>query len=176
VTKAEIEDLVAVQVGALRRLANGRGAAVAFVKPHGALYNMAARDRAVAAAVASAVRAIDPGLVLVGLAGGELLAAGRAAGLGVASEVFADRTYQPDGSLTPRSRPGALIAEASAAAAQVLRVVRDSAVRTATGEDVGIAADTVCLHGDGPHAVAFAKRLRAELDAEGVDVRPFVRR
>jgi UPF0271 protein len=105
-----------------------------------------------------------------------LLAAGRAAGLGVASEAFADRTYQPDGSLTPRSRGDALIAEASAAAVQVLRMVRDRVVRAANGEDLAIAVDTVCLHGDGPHAVAFARRLRAELAAEGMDVRTFVRR
>lgn len=145
------------------------------VKPHGALYNLAARDAALAAAVAEAVQACDPELVLFGLAGSASIAAARRCGLRVASEVFADRTYQPDGSLTPRSRADALIADEAACVAQVLRLVREGRVRATNGADVAIAADTVCLHGDGAHAVEFARRLRTALAEAGVAVRPIHR-
>ena len=158
-----VRELVASQIAALARLAPLR-----HVKPHGALYNQAARDPAVAAAVADAVRASQPGLVLFALAGSELVRAGRAAGLAVAEEVFADRTYQRDGSLTPRPAPNALITDEGAAVAQVRRMVREGKVRATDGTDVTIRADTVCLHGDGPHAVAFARRLNAELRGAGV--------
>jgi 5-oxoprolinase (ATP-hydrolysing) subunit A len=167
-TPAEAHDLVRRQVAALDRVARACGGRLAHVKPHGALYHLAARDRALAQAVAAAVRESDPRLILVGLAGSELLAAGRACGLRIASEVFADRTYQPDGSLTPRSRAEALIADEAAAVAQVLRLVREGAVIATDGTRVALTADTVCVHGDGPHAVAFARRLRQELGAAGV--------
>jgi UPF0271 protein len=165
--------LVEAQVGELLQLALEQRTRLSHVKPHGALYNLAARDFALADAIAAAVRALDPQLVLFGLAGSELLRAGRARGLRVASEVFADRTYQADGSLTPRAQPGALIASEAEAVAQVLRMVQEGIVRAADGTDVLVAADTVCVHGDGPRAVAFAWRLRADLAAAGVDVRPF---
>jgi UPF0271 protein len=158
--------LVSEQIDALRALGPVR-----HVKPHGALYNMAARDGALAVAVASAVHAVDPALVLVGLAGSELLHAGRARGLRVAGEVFADRTYQRDGSLTPRSRPDALIHDEAAAVAQVLRMVREGMVRATEGTDVPVTADTICVHGDGPHAVAFARRLNAELRRAGIAIK-----
>ncbi|HEY0945808.1 MAG TPA: 5-oxoprolinase subunit PxpA [Opitutaceae bacterium] len=164
----ELGALVRHQVEALRVIAPVR-----HVKPHGALYNLAARDEAVADAVAGAVHAIDPELVLVGLAGSALLRAGRACGLRVASEVFADRTYQPDGSLTPRTRPEALIADEATAVSQVLRMVREGCVRAIGGTDVPVRADTVCLHGDGPQAVAFARRLNAELRRAGIGLRAF---
>jgi UPF0271 protein len=167
-TPDEVRKLVAWQIDALRALGP-----VWHVKPHGALYNMAARDAALAAAVASAVHAADPALVLFGLAGSELLRAGRALGLRVAGEVFADRTYQRDGSLTPRLRPDALIGDEAAAVAQVLRMVREGVVRATDGTEVPVAADTVCVHGDGPHAVAFARRLNVELRRAGVAVRAF---
>jgi UPF0271 protein len=169
-----IMDLVRTQVATLRRLAAETGAVVRHVKPHGALYNLSARNPEVAEAIAEAVAGIDAGLALYGLAGGELLRAGRAHGLTVASEVFADRTYQDDGSLTPRDRPGALITDEAAALAQVLRMVREGRVRSTGGLDVPVTADTVCLHGDGPKAVAFARALRAELLRAGVAVRPLV--
>ena len=141
------------------------------VKPHGALYNLAARDAQVARAIAEAVRAVDPALILVGLAGSALLREGRACGLRVASEVFADCTYQRDGSLTPRTHPDALIADEAAAVAQVLRMVREGVVRATDGTDVPVRADTVCVHGDGPHAVAFARSLHAELTRVGVVIK-----
>ncbi len=169
----EIIRLVVAQTQTLQRLAAEQGVRVGHVKPHGALYNLAARDAAVARAVAEGVRACGAELVLFGLAGSASLAAAAAVGLRGASEVFADRTYQADGSLTPRSRPDALIADEGTAVAQVLRFVRDGRVRSVGGAEVAVRADTVCLHGDGAHAVAFARRLRTELAAAQVDVRAF---
>lgn len=167
-TPAEVRALVAAQIEALRVFGPVR-----HVKPHGALYNLAGRDAVFADAVAAAVQAVDPALVLFALAGSELVRAGHAHGLHVASEVFADRTYQHNGMLTPRSRPDALIHDEAAAVAQVLRMVRDGVVRATDGTDVPLEADTVCLHGDGSHPVAFARRLRADLGAAGIEVTPF---
>lgn len=166
----EIMQLVVEQTRALQRVAAEQGGRVVHVKPHGALYNLAARDTVVARAVAEGVRACGADLVLFGLAGSVSLTAAAAVGLRVASEVFADRTYQADGKLTPRPRPDALITDEAAAVAQVLRFVRDGRVRAKDGSDVAVRADTVCLHGDGAHAVEFAQRLRRELDAAGVAV------
>lgn len=161
-------ELITGQVEALRELGPVR-----HVKPHGALYNLAARDRAAAEVIAAAVYECDRALILFGLAGSELVAAGRARGLRVASEVFADRTYQADGSLTPRTRADALIADENVAVAQVLRMVREGVVRATDGTEVQIVADTVCLHGDGAHAVEFARRLNAELRAAGILIQTF---
>ncbi len=162
---AVVYQLVTEQVAAL-----ARHAPVRHVKPHGALYNLAARDPDVAGAVASAVAGIG-GLILYALAGSELVRAGRRQGVRVAEEVFADRTYRRDGTLTPRSEPDALIVDESAAVAQVLRMVREGTVVASDGTVAPIVADTVCVHGDGPHAVEFARRLRTELAAAGVTVR-----
>lgn len=167
----EIVALVRGQVEALRRIAGEEGAAVTHVKPHGALYNLAARDAVVAKAVAEAVATLDMSLRLYGPAGSELLKAGREAGLRVVAEVFADRTYQADGSLTPRGRPDAMHAGEAAAVGQVLRMLREGCVRATDGTDVIIAAETVCLHGDGPAAVEFAAGVRQALLAEGVVLR-----
>lgn len=163
-----LRELVRAQIDALRQLARVR-----HVKPHGALYTLAARDRATADVLAAAIREIDATLIVYALAGGELARAARAAGLRVAEEVFGDRTYQPDGALTPRGQPGALIEDEEAAVAQVLRMVRDGVVRSTTGADVAIRADTVCLHGDGVRAVEFGVSLRRELARAGVAVRAF---
>jgi UPF0271 protein len=163
----ELRRLVREQIATLAEFAPVR-----HVKPHGALYNLAARDRAVADAIAEAVREIDPTLVLFGLAGSELIAAGRARGLRVVGEFFADRTYRSDGFLTPRTQAGALIEDEAVAVAQVMRMVREGVVRATNGADVTIDAETVCLHGDGSHAVAFARQLREALRAAGVEVRP----
>ena len=168
---SEIGALVYAQVAALHAIAINAGARLKHVKPHGALYNLAARDRAVADTVAEAVARVDPSLRLYGLAGGQLLAAGRSQGLRVAAEVFADRTYQADGTLTPRDRPGSVIVDVDDAVAQVLRLLREGRVRALTGEDVVIAADTICLHGDGVGAVVFARELRAALHRSGVQLR-----
>ncbi|MEI8089810.1 MAG: 5-oxoprolinase subunit PxpA [Opitutaceae bacterium] len=161
-----LHDLVTGQIETLRELGPVR-----HVKPHGALYNLAARDRVVAEVFAEAVYACDPSLILFGLAGSELVRAGQARGLRVANEVFADRTYQPDGSLTPRSRSDSLITNEAAAVAQMMRMVREGVVRATDGRSVAVLADTVCLHGDGLHAVAFARRLGVELRAAGIALR-----
>jgi UPF0271 protein len=171
IAPAEARALVLAQIRALQGIVQSCGGQLVHVKPHGALYNMAARDASLARAVAEAVREADPRLVLFGLAGSQLLPAGCACGLRVASEVFADRTYQPDGSLTPRARPDALIHDEDAAVAQVLRMVGEGRVRAMNGSDVTIKADTVCVHGDGPHAVAFARRLARELRQLGIELR-----
>lgn len=170
----EIGALVYAQVAELRVIALNEGARLTHVKPHGALYNLAARDVAVAAAVAEAVARVDSSLWLYGLAGGKLLAAGRSHGLRVAAEVFADRTYQADGSLTPRDRPRAVIANTGDAVNQVLRLLREGRVLAVTGEEVVMDADTVCLHGDGAGAAVFALGLRTALLAEGVQLRALV--
>ena len=158
----EIRVLVREQVTALCALGPVR-----HVKAHGALYNLAAREVAVAAAVAEAIAAVDPALLIFALAGSAQMRVAEKLGLCSVSEVFADRTYQRDGSLTPRSRPDAMITNEDAAVAQVLRMLREGVVRATDGTDVPIQADTICLHGDGPHAVAFARRLNRELRAAG---------
>jgi UPF0271 protein len=173
VTPAEAARLVAAQTQALRDIAAASGAEVRHVKLHGALYNMVARDEALARAVVEAVGGMAARPLLFVLAGSLLEKIARAkAGLRVVAEVFADRTYQREGTLTPRSRPDALIRDGRAAVAQVLRMIREGVVRATDGTDVPITADTVCLHGDGPDPVAFARLLRAELERAGVRVRP----
>jgi UPF0271 protein len=173
VTPVEAHGLVLAQTRLLQVIAHQRGASVRHVKAHGALYNMAARDAALARAVAEAVYEADPRLILFALAGSKLVEAGHACGLQVASEVFADRTYQADGTLTPRSQPNALIAGESAAVAQVQRMIREGLVRATDGTEVKIESDTVCLHGDGAHPVEFARRLRIELTAAGIEIKAF---
>lgn len=162
---------VLYQVGALAAIAHACGGRLHHVKPHGALYNQAARDPALAEAIVSAVRALDPQLAVYGLAGGELLRAAERAGLRAVAEVFADRGYRADGSLVPRSQPGALIDDTHAAVARTLRMVREGVVQTVTGETVPLRAQTVCLHGDGPHALAFARALHDALREAGVTLR-----
>ena len=159
----EVFQLVQDQVRLLQALATVQGASLSHVKPHGALYNQAARDPLLATAIAEAVRQLDPSLVVFGLAGSELPRAARAVGLKAADEVFADRTYRADGSLTPRNRPDALIEDSAAACAQVLRMIREGVVRTIDGTDFPLHADTVCLHGESAGAVAFARRLNEAL-------------
>ncbi len=171
VSPDEVRLLVLTQTRILQIIARQCGATVAHVKPHGALYHQAARDAGLAQAVAAAVREADPKLVLFGPPGSQLLAAGRARGLQVVSEVFADRTYQPDGSLTPRTEPGAVIADANAAVAQVREMVRDGRITAVDGSRVPITADTVCVHGDGPEAVFFATRLKAELRKSRIELK-----
>jgi UPF0271 protein len=167
-TAGALRELVTSQIEALR----GCGS-VRHVKPHGALYNQAARDPEMAKIVAEAVYEIDPKLILFGLAGSELVRAGRKRGLRVANEVFADRTYHADGSLTPRSRSDAVITDEAAAVAQVVRMLREGWVRSTDGSTVPIEADTVCLHGDGPKAVAMARRLNEALRDSGIKIRRF---
>lgn len=169
----EIEALVVRQIEMLAEISAAQGAGLQHVKPHGALYNIAARDRSTAAAIARAVAAVDSSLVLVGLSRSQLIEAGRDAGLRTASEVFADRGYQRDGSLVPRNQPGALLDDVNIVVPRVLGMLRDRRVSSVDGTAVEIEADTICLHGDTPGAVAFAVRLREALTAAGVVIRPF---
>lgn len=175
-TPPEVEECVTYQVGALADIAARQGVRLHHVKPHGALYNMAARDMTLAAAVARLVSEIDPSLVLVGLAGSALIEAGRQVGLRTASEVFADRGYRGDGALVPRGQPDAILHDADAVAARALDMARDGVVCATTGERVAIRAETICVHGDTPGAVAMARRVRDVLTAAGVQLRSFVDR
>ena len=170
VTAAEVHALTLYQIGALHAFARAAGSRLTHVKPHGALYNMAARDRPLADAIANAVRDFDPQLRLFGLAGSALIDAGHALGLPVAAEVFADRRYCPDGSLQPRRESGAVIEDAAAASAQAISLARDGRVQTVAGDWLNLQADTVCLHGDGTHAVALAQQLRLALQAVGLRI------
>lgn len=172
VSPEEAYELVVYQVGALLGFALAAGARLAHVKPHGALYNLAARDAALADAIALAVRDLDRSLVLFGLAGSELVAAGQRAGLAAAAEAFADRHYLADGALVPRTRPDALVHDPAAAAARVVRMVHEGQVQSVDGVDVALQPQTICIHGDGPNAPALARAVRAALEHAGVQVRP----
>jgi len=166
----ELEDLVVYQVAALAGMARAEGFALTHVKPHGALYNAAAGDAAIADAIARAVRAVDPQLALVGLAGSELLAAARRADLHVVAEAFADRGYQRDGTLVPRGSAGSVIHDPEAAAARAIRLVRDNLVDAADGTTVRVEAGTLCIHGDTPDAVTIAAAIRRALESAGVTI------
>ncbi|MUK89051.1 5-oxoprolinase subunit PxpA [Ornithinibacillus sp. L9] len=169
----EIYRSVIYQIGSLQAFCHIHDVQMKHVKPHGALYNLAARNRQVADAIAKAVYDLDSSLVLFGLAGSELLAAGRAIGLAVASEVFADRSYQPDGSLTPRNQEGALIEDVNQAVTQVTQMVAAGEVKALNGETIAIEADTVCIHGDGTDPVRFVTKLRESLADDGMEVVTF---
>lgn len=168
VTPGEVYDLVLYQIGAVAGFTQAAGTRLHHVKAHGALYNMAATDRDLAMAVAAAVRDFDPNLVLYALAGSAMVDAAESVGLAVACEVFADRAYRRDGTLVPRSQDGALIADESKAVAQALDMVRDRRVLAVDGTWVPVRADTVCVHGDSPGAVALAVGLREALRREGI--------
>ncbi|MVW72402.1 LamB/YcsF family protein [Bordetella sp. 15P40C-2] len=171
ITPQEAYDMVVCQIGALAAVAATQGARLHHVKAHGALYNMAAKDRGLSDAICRAVRDVDASLVLYGLAGSQLIAAAQDLGLRAASEVFADRSYQDDGSLTPRSQPGAMIEDVDTAIAQVLNMVQNRVVRSVNGRDVPVQADTLCIHGDQPNALVFARALREALSKAGIEVR-----
>ncbi|MVN77264.1 5-oxoprolinase subunit PxpA [Hymenobacter sp. HMF4947] len=170
ISAEEAFDMTVYQLGALAAVVRAEGGHLHHLKPHGALYNMAATQPALAQAIAEAVYKVQPELTLYGLAGSELTKAGEKIGLRTAHEVFADRTYQANGTLSPRRQPDALITSADAALAQVLRMVQGGWVRTQQGHEVAIRADTVCLHGDGAHALEFAQRLNQALRQAGVQL------
>lgn len=171
-TPQEVEDLVLYQVGAVAAIAAAEGVCLQHVKPHGALYNMAARDPELARAIARAVAAFDSSLILFGLAGSSLLAAGRATSLRVAAEAFADRAYEPDGTLAPRGKPGSVLYDADELVQRVLRMVRERSVDATDGSTIPLQVDTICVHGDTPGAADLTARLRAGLEAAGIMVRP----
>jgi UPF0271 protein len=171
VTAGDAENLVLYQVAAVAGVAAAEGLKLQHVKPHGALFNMAVKSRALAAAIARAVAAFDRTLILFGLPDSEILAAGRAAGLRVAAEVYADRAYEADGSLVSRNTPGAVIHDAAAVISRALTMVRDRRVEAIDGTPVTLVADTLCIHSDTPGADDLASRLHAALDAAGIAVK-----
>lgn len=171
VTPHEIENLVTSQVELLRDLVRNEGACITHVKPHGALYNLSARDASVADAVARSIVRVDPGLTLFGLAGSKLLAAGRSIGLNVASEVFADRAYASDGSLVSRREPNAVIDDVSIVVQRAVRLVVDGVVFAESGEMLNLVADTMCVHGDTSGAPELVRQLRIGFKKAGVAVR-----
>ena len=171
-TPDELEASLLYQLGALAAFVRDAGGVLRHVKPHGALYNQAAREPSVAEPVARAVRRFDPSLVLVGLADSQLLEAGRAEGLAVAAEAFADRAYEPDGSLRSRREANALLPDAEAAAEQAVSIVVLGKVMAHDGTTVPLRADTLCIHGDTPGAPEYALLVRSELAAAGVAVEP----
>ncbi|QDI91113.1 LamB/YcsF family protein [Salicibibacter halophilus] len=166
----EAYDIVAYQVGALWGIVQSEGGRMRHVKAHGMLYNRATKEPELSEAIARAVYDIDPELILFGLAGGELLKAGKNMGLKTGSEVFADRTYQEDGTLTSRREANALIEDADQAANQVIRMIGEQKVRSQQGKDVDIHAETVCIHGDGAYALDFAKNVREKVENAGVQI------
>jgi UPF0271 protein len=170
VTPDEVYDMVVYQTGALLGFANAAGIELQHVKPHGALYNMAVPRADLSAAIARAVRDVDPRLVLYGLPGSHLIREAESAGLKTASEVFADRNYMGDGSLVSRRRPDALVHDTNEAVQRTIRMVREGKVRSVDGDDIAIRADTVCIHGDGAHAAEFARALRDGFQAAGIAV------
>ncbi|WP_428911435.1 5-oxoprolinase subunit PxpA [Niallia sp. Krafla_26] len=168
ITPQEAYDLVLYQIGALSAFVKAEGGKLQHVKPHGALYNMAAKDEQLSLSIAKAIYQMDPELILFGLSGSELIKAGRKIGLRCANEVFADRTYQQDGSLTPRANAYALINTNEEASHQVITMIKKSNVRSLQGTDVSINAETICIHGDGNHALEFAKHLVSSLQKENI--------
>ena len=171
VSPVKIYDIIIYQLGALDAFLKINGAKLHHVKPHGALYNMAAKDAVMATAVCKAVKDYDGGLLLYGLSGSELVHAARAVDLKSCSEVFADRTYQEDGSLTPRSAANAMIVSEDESLQQVLQMVVSGTVKATSGKTIPLKAETVCIHADGMHALAFAKSIHQTLNQQGIAIK-----
>ncbi len=167
----EIFDIVLYQVSAVKGICEAFGTKLRHVKPHGALYNQAAKDAEIAGAIAGAVKQIDANLIFYGLSKSFLISEAEKIGLKTMSEVFADRTYQADGSLTPRSQPNALIKDAETAVLQVLQMIKEKSVTAISGERVAIKAETVCIHGDGENALEFAKIINTKLNENGIEIK-----
>lgn len=168
----EAKNYIKYQIGALWAFARSHGVELQHVKPHGAFYNMAAKDSRMARAIAEAVYEVDKGLILVGLAESEMIRTGKDIGLKVANEVFADRAYNPDGTLVSRNINGAVIHDRDTAINRVIRMVKEGKVTSVTGEDINIQADTICVHGDNPSAVLFVQEIRKALEKENIKVEP----
>ena len=171
VTPREAEDFVLYQIAAVAGVAWAEGVKVQHVKPHGALFNMAVRNAELATAIARAIAAIDRSLILFGLPGSEILNAGRAAGLRVAAEVFADRAYEPDGSLASRRKPGSVIHDPEAVVARAVRMIKERSVVAIDGTVVPLDAETICVHGDTPGSDNLAAKIRDGLESAGVTVK-----
>ncbi|WP_109077092.1 5-oxoprolinase subunit PxpA [Aggregatibacter kilianii] len=173
VMQLEPQELVAhlrYQLGALKAICDGEGAKLSYVKPHGALYNLAAKDENLARLIARTVRQFDPNLKFMGLAGSLMLQIAEAEGLQTISEVFADRHYMPDGSLVPRTQPNAMVESDDEAIAQVLQMVTENKVKAIDGNLVTVKAESICLHGDNQHSLQFAQRIVTELKKHNINI------
>ena len=172
ITPQEAKAYVLYQLGALDGFLRAAGMKMQHVKPHGALYNMAARDYGLACGICQAVQEFDNGLAVLALSGGQLVRAAKDMGLAVAQEVFADRAYEEDGTLVGRRKPGAMITDEGQAIKRIVRMVKEQSVTAITGKDIPIQADSVCVHGDGEKALAFVQTIREALKQEGIQVCP----
>lgn len=170
VSPTEAKAYVLYQLGALDAFCRVHGMKMQHVKPHGAFYNMAAKDYELSRAICEGIREFDPQLIVLALSGGELARAARDMGLRTALEVFADRAYEEDGSLVNRRREGAMITDENLAVARVVRMVKEKKVTAVTGKDIPIQADSVCVHGDGAKALVFVEKIRRALTEEGVEI------
>lgn len=171
VTPEEAKAYVKYQLGALMAFAVSKGMKIQHVKPHGAMYNMAAVDEKLAAAMCEAVYEVDPEIIFMGLAGSKMISAAEKTGLRTASEVFADRAYNDDGTLVSRKLPGAMIKDRDLAISRVVRMVKEGLVTSINGNDIAIRADSVCVHGDNPKALEFVRDIRETLLKEGVEIK-----
>lgn len=170
ITPAEAKAYTMYQIGALKAFVEANGMKLQHVKPHGAFYNMAAKDYELSVAICEAIKAIDDNLIVMALSGGELVKAAKDMGLRVALEVFADRAYEEDGSLVNRRKPGAMITDEAEAIKRVVRMIKEGKVEAITGKDIDIKADSVCVHGDGVKALLFVEELRKAFEAEGIEI------
>lgn len=170
VQPAELKAMVQYQIGALKAFCQAEKIGLQHVKPHGAMYNMAAKDEKLALAIAEGIAEIDPSLILLGLSGSEMLKAAEKLGLKAKKEVFADRAYEEDGTLVARTKPGAMILNEDEAIERVLGMIKFGKVKAVTGREIGIEADSVCVHGDSPKALEFVKKINAALSGEGICV------
>jgi UPF0271 protein len=167
-SEGELYQLVRKQLEIIQNICEEKGAELHHVKPHGALYNMAATDRSLSRVLTRAVYDFSPNLIYYGLSGSVMISEAQAVGLKTANEVFADRTYMPDGTLTPRTHPQALIVKVEDVVRQVVQLVTENQVTTCTGETISMKADTVCIHGDGPHAVEFLQAIHKRLRGKSI--------
>lgn len=166
----ELYQLIWDQLTIMKTITQEASVAMHHVKPHGALYNMAARDAVMARIICQAVKDFDANLILYGLSGSYLISEAKALGLTTASEVFADRTYQDNGSLTPRSQPNAMIHNQASSLAQVLQMIQEQTVESVTGKTIPLSAETICIHGDGPHALSFAQQINTALQTASIKI------
>ena len=168
----DVKAMVQYQIGALLAFCKANGIAMQHVKPHGALYNMAGKDEALALAICEGIAQVDDSLILLGLSGSKMLSAAKTVGLRAASEVFADRAYEEDGSLVARTKPGAMITDEDEAVRRVVAMVEKGTVTAITGKEIPIRADSVCVHGDSPKALNFVQKIRTAFQTAGIQIAP----
>lgn len=170
ISPADAKNMIIYQVGALDAFCKANGLKMQHVKPHGALYNMAAKDAALARAICEGIYEVDSTLIMLGLANSQMITAAKEIGLPYASEVFADRAYEDDGTLVARTKPGAMIEDENEAVNRVIGMIKNRTVKSINGKEIPIAADSVCVHGDSEKALLFVKKIRAALEAEGINI------